>query len=109
MGRRVRIVTFHEFDDDYITLDGARDILGSYDFDDIRDELLEGKFSFSDDKGDEPLVREESVTLTVTVKGPKSVLAGYAGRVGGEDMADLFYRIGDAGIAEIVSSTIVEG
>ena len=106
MGRRVRIVVDHEFDNDYITLDGARDILATYDFDDVRNDLLEGKFSFHDDYGDEPLVREESVTLTVTVRGPKSVLARYNGEMGGEDLADLFYGIGDAGIAEVLDSVV---
>lgn len=99
MGRRVRIVTEAYYDDDYITLEGVKNILGSYDRSDLADEYLEGEFSFCDDKGDEPLVREDTVALTIVVKGPKSVLAGCTSAY---KLKDLFYGIEDAGIAEIV-------
>ena len=52
---------------------------------------------------------EETVKLIITVVGPRDVLDGYAGSRSGEDLAGLFYGIGDAGIAEIVDSKLSEG
>ena len=86
----------------------GRDVLNSLaESNDGSEFLANAEFEVFEDA--EPVVPVEMATLTVTVKGPREVLDGYAGRVGGEDMADLFYGIGDAGIAEIVSSVISEG
>ncbi len=78
--------------------------------DDVREDYnYEGSEVLVEPADNSPPKRVETVKLVITVEGPREVLAGYAGRVGGEDMANLFYGIGDAGIAEIVSSVIREG
>ncbi len=78
--------------------------------DDVREDYgFEGSEVLVESADNSPPKRPDTITLVVTVKGPREVLAGYAGRPGGEDMANLFYGIGDAGIAEIISSVVREG
>ena len=98
---KLRIVSTIDVPDGCDGRDVLADLAGSNDGSEF---LANARFEVFDD--DPAPVPVEMVTLTVTVKGPKSVLAGYAGRPGGEDLADLFYGIGDAGIAEVVGSVV---
>ena len=103
-----RKVAFSNSVNDARTFSSEREALLASD--DVREDYgYEGSEVCVEPADNSPPKRVATVTLVVTVKGPAEVLAGYAGRVGGEDMANLFYGIGDAGIAEIVSSVILEG